>query len=72
MDQIHKTAIKETAKTLAGLTFIALMVPAVIFLIPLEFLGIGAGLFALVMAAKMIYEIRLAQAKFDAEFKKSE
>jgi len=70
MDPIQKTALKETAKTLAGLTVIALLIPAAIFLIPLEVLGGIAGLVMLGMAAKMIYDDKLVEAKFDAEYKK--
>ncbi len=71
MEQIQKTAIKETVKTVAGLTVIGLAVPAAIFLIPLEVVGSIAGVFAMGVAVKMIYDTKLAQAKFDAEFKKT-
>ena len=71
MDAIQKTALKETAKTLAGLTAIALLIPAAIFLIPIEVLGGIVGLVMLGMAAKMIYDTKLVQAKFDAESKKT-
>ena len=71
MDAIQKTALKETAKTLAGLTVIALLIPAAIFLIPLEVLGGIAGLVMLGMAAKMIYDDKLVEAKFKAEYKKT-
>jgi hypothetical protein len=68
MDAIQKTAIKETAKTIAGLTAIAVLVPAAIFLIPLEVLGGIFSIGAIVFATKMIYDTKLAQAKFDAEY----
>ena len=71
MDAIQKTALKETAKTLAGLTALAVLVPAAIFLIPLEVLGGIFSVAALCFAAKMIYDTKLAQAKFDAEFNKT-
>lgn len=71
MEQIQKTAIKETVKTVAGLTVIGLAVPAAIFLLPLEVLGSIAGVFAMGLAVKMIYDTKLAQAKFDAEFNKT-
>jgi uncharacterized membrane protein len=71
MDNIQKTALKETTKTLAGLTAIAVLVPAVIFLIPLDVLGSIIAIGALCYATKMIYDIKLAQAKFEAEINKT-
>jgi hypothetical protein len=71
MDAIQKTALKETVKTLAGLTAIAVLVPAAIFLIPLDVLGGIFSVAALCFAAKMIYDTKLAQAKFDAEINKT-
>jgi uncharacterized membrane protein YfcA len=71
MNTIEKTAFKETAKTLAGLTLIGIAVPAAIFLIPLEVLGGIFSVAALCFAAKMIYDTKLAQAKFDAEINKT-
>lgn len=69
MDQIQKTALKETVKTIAGLTVVATLVPAAIFLLPLEVLGGIVSIVALCFATKMIYDSKLAQAKFDAEYK---
>ena len=71
MDQIQKTALRETAKTIAGLTAIAVVVPAALFLVPLEVLGGIFSIAALCFATKMIYDTKLAQAKFDAEFNKT-
>lgn len=71
MNAIQKTALKETIKTLAGLTAIAVLVPAVIFLIPLDVLGSIIAIGALCYATKMIYDIKLAQAKFEAELNKT-
>ena len=71
MDNIQKTALKETAKTLAGLTALAVLVPAAIFLVPLEVLGGIFSIGALCFATKMIYDTKLAQAKFDAEYNKT-
>lgn len=71
MDQIQKTAIKETAKTCAGLAAIGIAVPTAIFLVPIEVLGAIFSIGALCFATKMIYDIKLAQAKFDAEYKKT-
>jgi hypothetical protein len=71
MDQIQKTAIVETAKTCAGLTALAIAVPAAIYLVPLEVLGGIFSIAALVFATKMIYDTKLAQAKWDAEINKT-
>ncbi len=71
MDAIQKTALKETVKTLAGLTAVAVLVPAAIFLIPLEVLGGIISIGCLGFGTKMIYDTKLAQAKFDAEFNKT-
>ena len=71
MNAIQKTALKETTKTLAGLTAISVLVPAAIFLIPLDVLGTIIALGALCYATKMIYDTKLAQAKFDAEINKT-
>ena len=71
MNTIQKTALKETAKTLAGLTAIAVLVPAVFFLIPMAVLGSIIAVGALCFGIKMIYDTKLAQAKFDAEINKT-
>jgi hypothetical protein len=71
MDTIQKTALKETAKAIAGLTAVAVLVPAAIFLIPLEVLGGIISIGCLGFGTKMIYDTKLAQAKFDAEFNKT-
>ena len=71
MDAIQKTALKETVKTLAGLTAVAVVVPAAIFLIPLEVLGGIISIGCLGFGTKMIYDTKLAQAKFDAEYNKT-
>jgi len=70
MDAIQKTALKETVKTLAGLAAISILVPAAIYLIPFEVLGGIFSIGALCFATKMIYDVKLSQAKFDAEFGK--
>jgi uncharacterized membrane protein len=71
MNAIQKTALKETIKTIAGLTAIALLIPAAIFLIPLDVLGGIIAIIALCFATKMIYDTKLAQAKFDTEINKT-
>lgn len=69
MDAIQKTALKETAKTIAGLLAISIIVPTAIFLIPLDVLGGIIAVGALCFATKMIYDTKLAQAKFDEAMK---
>jgi hypothetical protein len=71
MNDLQKTALKETVKTIAGLTALAVIVPAVIILIPLHVLGGLISVAALCFVTKMIYDTKLAQAKFDAEFNKT-
>jgi hypothetical protein len=70
MDNIQKTALKETAKILAKLTAVALLVPAAIYLIPLNVLGTLISLVVLGFAVKMIYDTKLDQAKFEEHFDK--
>ena len=70
MTELQKTAVKETAKTLAGLTLISMMVPAIIFLIPLQVTGTVVAIGALCFAVKMIYDIKLGQAEFQAKYPK--
>jgi hypothetical protein len=71
MNAIQKTALKETAKTIAGLTAVAVLIPAAIFLIPLDVLGSIIAVGALCFATKMIYDVKLSQAKFNAEYNKT-
>lgn len=71
MNTIQKTALKATVKTVAGLTAVGIMVPAVIFLVPPGVLGTILAVGALGFAIKMIYDINLSKAKFDADFNKT-
>jgi hypothetical protein len=66
MNQIRKEALKETAKVVAGLTAVSLLVPAIIFTIPLPVLGTAFAVGALVFAVKMIYDIQLSRAEYRA------
>lgn len=68
MDNIQKTALKETIKTIAGLTAVALLVPAAIYLVPLNVLGTLISLVVLGFLVKIIYDTKLDQAKFEAHF----
>jgi hypothetical protein len=69
MKDVQKTALKETAKTLAGLTAVALAVPAIIFLVPLQVISSVLLIGALGYAVKMIYDVKLSQAEFEASRK---
>ena len=61
MTDIKRKALKETAKTLAGLTLISLAVPAIIFTVPLQIIGLAFSVGALVFATKLIYDTKLGQ-----------
>jgi hypothetical protein len=67
MNDIKKTALKETVKTVAGLTLISLAVPAVLFTVPLEALITVAMIFMLGFAVKMIYDTKLNQIEYRAK-----
>jgi len=69
MKDVQKTALKETAKTVAGITAIALAVPAILFNVPLPVISSVLLFGALCMAIKMIYNIKLSQAEFEASRK---
>lgn len=67
MNDIRKQALKETVKTLAGLTLISLAVPAVLFTVPLEALITVAMIGMLGFAVKMIYDVQLNRAEYRAK-----
>jgi hypothetical protein len=69
MKDVQKTAIKETAKTIAGLTAISLAVPAILFNVPLPVISFVLLIGCLAMAVKMIYDVKLSQAEFNANRK---
>ncbi len=69
MKDVQKTALKETAKTVAGITAIALAVPAILFNVPLPVISTVLLIGALGMAIKMIYDMKLSQAEFNASRK---
>lgn len=71
MNAIQKTALKETAKTIAGITGIVFVVSAAIALLSLEAISTILLVYCLGMGTKMIYDIKLTQAKVDAEFNKT-
>lgn len=67
MDQVQKTAIKETTKTVAGLTACGIAIPTVIYLVPFDALIFMACVAMLGMGVKMIYDIELGRAKAKQE-----
>jgi len=69
MNEIRKQALKETVKILVGITAISLIVPAVIFTVPLPILGTAIAFGALCFAIKMIYDMKLNQAEYRATLK---
>ena len=71
MNDIKRTALKETAKTLTLLTALSLAVPAILFNVPLPIIGTVLAVGVMLYAAKMIYDVKLSQAKFDAEMNKN-
>ena len=70
MNDIRKQALKETAKTVAGLTLLSLAVPAILFTVPLEALVTVAMIGMLGFVIKMIYDTKLHQAEFDEKYNK--
>ena len=71
MDQVQKTALKETAKIVLGLTAISVLVPTAILLVPATVLGIIVCLGLMGFVAKIIYDTELTKAKLRAELKNS-
>lgn len=71
MNDIKRTALKETAKTLTLLTLLGIAVPAIIFTVPLPIIGTSVAVLVMVYAAKMIYDTKLTQAEFDAKMNKN-
>jgi hypothetical protein len=69
MNEIRKEALKETIKVVVGLTIVSLLVPAVIFTVPLPILGTAIAFGALCFAIKMIYDMKLNQAEYRATLK---
>lgn len=63
MDQVKKTALIGTAKTVGGITALVFVVSAAITLLSLEAIGAILMVYCLVMGVKMIYDIQLSQAR---------
>jgi hypothetical protein len=71
MDQVQKTALKETAKTIGAITGMVFVVSAAIALLSLEAIVTILMVYCLGMGIKMIYDVKLSQAKFDAKYSKT-
>jgi hypothetical protein len=63
MDAIQKTAIKETAKTLAVLTGLVFVIAFLIEMLSLQAIATIVMLYCLVMCTKMIYNMKVDQAR---------
>ncbi len=63
MDQVQKTAIKETAKTIGAIIGAVLVVSAVVALVPLDVIATIIMVYCLGMGTKMIYDIKVSEAK---------
>ena len=71
MDQVQKTAVKETAKTIGAITGIVFAVSASIALLSLQAIAAILMVYCLGMGIKLIYDTKLAEAKFDAKYKET-
>ena len=72
MDTIQKTAVKETAKTVVGITALVFVIALIIELLSVQYIATIALLYCLAMCIKMIYDdqvikARAKQAEIDAE-----
>ena len=72
MDQVQKTAIKETAKVIGVITGTVFVVSAAISLLSLTAIATILMVYCLAMGVKMIYDMQLShaqakQAEIDAE-----
>jgi hypothetical protein len=72
MDQVQKTAIKETVKVVCGITAIVFVVSAAIALLSLQTIASLLLVYCLVMGVKMIYDINLSQAQQAAYTKQAD
>ena len=72
MDQVQKTAIKETAKVVGGITAIVFVVSAAISLLSLQTIALLLIVYCLGMGIKLIYDTQLSQAQQDAYTKQAD
>jgi uncharacterized membrane protein len=63
MDAIQKTAIIETAKTLGALTGLVFVIAFLIEMLSLQAIATIVMLYCLVMCTKMIYNMKVDQAR---------
>ena len=63
MDQIQKTAIVETAKTVGAITVMVIVIGTLIELLSLQFIATIVLLYCLAMCIKMIYNTKVDQAR---------
>lgn len=63
MNQVQKTAIIGTVKTIGAITGMVFLASAAITLLSLEAIGAILMVYCLVMGVKMIYDIQLSQAQ---------
>ena len=68
MNAIQKTALKETAKTIGAITGMVFVVSAAIALLSLQTIAGILVVYCLIMCIKLIYDTKLAEAKFDAKY----
>jgi hypothetical protein len=63
MDQVQKTAIVETAKTIGAITVFVIVVSAVISMLSLQVIVTILMVYVAVMCIKLIYDTQLNQAR---------
>jgi uncharacterized membrane protein len=69
MSEIRKEALRETIKTVAGIVVISLLVPFVLYTVPLNVLAVVFAVAMLTFAIKMVYDIQLNRAESKALLK---
>lgn len=72
MDQVQKTAIKETAIIVVGITTLVFVISAAIALLSLETIGTIIMTYCLLMGIKLVYDEQLSQAQADAYTKQAD
>jgi uncharacterized protein YebE (UPF0316 family) len=72
MDQVQKTAIVETAKTIGAITGMVFVVSAAIALLSLEVIATMLMVYCLGMGIKMIYDIKVSEARAAAYTKQAD
>ena len=72
MDQVQKTALIETAKTIGAITGMVFVVSAAIALLSLQTIASMLLVYCLGMGVKMIYDIKISEAKAAAYTKQAD